>query len=621
MNSAIFSDPDFDVEKYTRAVFRSNTISHVQSLRSNLDSQLSASASQLQQCVFANYSVFIATSNEMSNMESDLASIEGKLNEMYNLLVPLKLEEVQTEHEHEPDLLSAEEQDEESEDDISDLFDIALSRRDFEQCVEFVEEGLSDRKMEQVTSVMLDELKLSGSSRLVSLLTKCGKRNEARDAFLESKADWFNIEVSRIKFSGDACSFAEELSFLCFSAIRSTCNDYFDLFTEASDSSFLVAWASELVTQFTSLMNGQVFATADFGSLAKCVAIAHEECKTLTRKGISLTFHLGKLFHPFVEERIKIHMQELAAKLVKTCAVEQWAAKQMVINDGAAQQRVLRGSSTNLSADEASDLDSTLEYRTHIVHLTDSGTWLYSVMNDLVMQMRRLTFDLYGMVVEGIINLLRVYFTTQLNTRIVPNGVRDKQAVAIIATAVAVMNDLVPRIERQVNTRIGSHLGPVVDNLAIQFVNTRAQMILKEKLAAPTTNPESSSSSAADAAKEKAKVAKTQADAGADHGEEDHPKPLRPPLEPYVQLLNYLAKLGELVASVLPDDFAASIMRSLADAIWEGLPSGTAEPDAEFVRCILGVDGDIDDDLVHPSCQLEALEPAYLSLKRLLVRY
>lgn len=583
---SMFEDPDFDPERYTKGLFRTHLASHVKALRSDLEKKLAASAAQLQECVFSNYSVFIATSRGMAFIDKELTQLENRLNDLHTLIRPIKIQE------HPPAVLPPDEEgaggrgaadgagnhpaadgdgdndgrysdedgsysgsnnDDGDEDgnrasdghgrrrlsqagsqpsgtaatlsreteEAVNLFDIALSKRSFEECLVLYDQGgISPARLEHLAELMIDELSRSGSKRLVLLVCRAGKQSIARDTFLLARSTALRQEIRYIRFSGDVGTFAEDLSFLVFTTVGETADDFQELFEDGyAATAFFIEWAAAELEKFTAIFDAQIFGAADFQSVARCVAIAQQQCKVLEKRGMSFGFHLTRLFLPRLREKISSYFKELTDQLLKLCAGEPWSLKEMFVSSN------------------------------RLVILSDSGLWLYSVCERLVADVRKLSWDVMPVVTDGLTSLLKIYFHSQIAAKIQSGALRDKQIAAALTTAEGIWSHLLPYVDEQLRTGLTEQLTARVEaDLIDSFASAKARSLAVEKLVLD----------------------------GSDDGRS------------FQQLLVYLAKLGALFEQSLSPNFCKLLMQRLCAALWNLLPKSTMrEQDLAFVRSFL----------------------------------
>ncbi|KAL9256238.1 Exocyst complex component EXO84B-like protein [Drosera capensis] len=366
---SLFKADRFDAESYVQSKCSLND-KEIRHLCTYLLELKKASAEEMRKSVYANYSAFIKTSKEISDLEAELLSIRNLLSAQASLIhglaegVNLDSLEGSEEEGSVPNGVSNSEYREPSDlekwlTDYPDLLDVLLAERRVDEVLKALDHGtevaseakemntvdpdaiislqntISGRK--QKLADQLAEAACQPSTRgselrtAVRALKRLGDGPRAHTLLLDAHLQRYQYNMQSLCPSSSSYggAYTAALSQLVFSAIGQAVSDSLAIFGEESAyTSELVVWASKQTKAFGELVKRHALASsAAAGGLraaAECVQIALGHCSLLEARGLSLCPVLVKLFGPSVEQAIDANLKRIEENTAALTAADDW---------------------------------------------------------------------------------------------------------------------------------------------------------------------------------------------------------------------------------------------------------------------------------------------------------
>ncbi|RVW82425.1 Exocyst complex component EXO84A [Vitis vinifera] len=337
----VFKTSQFDCKGYITSKCHATNEKEIRHLYAYLVDLKKASAEEMRKSVYANYSAFIRTSKEISDLEGELLSMRNLLSTQAALVHGLA-EGVGV------DSLSAD-SDSSTKEDTSDVTHRnllkwkngertaqeasnrqTLSPSVFLYLQAAIKEGrqkLADQLAHVACQTSTSGLELRST---VQALKKLGDGPHAHKLLLNSHhhnlVNNMRIRPSSTSYGG---AFTAALSHHVFSIIAQAANDSLSVFgDEPAYASELVTWAVKETKAFALLVKRHVLATsAAAGGLrlaAECVQTCLGHCSLLEARGLALSPILLKLFRPCIEEALTTNLKRIEQSSSALAVVDDW---------------------------------------------------------------------------------------------------------------------------------------------------------------------------------------------------------------------------------------------------------------------------------------------------------
>ncbi|XP_009333985.2 exocyst complex component EXO84B-like [Pyrus x bretschneideri] len=365
----VFKSDKFDSQSYVQSRCSLNE-KEIRQLCSYLLDLKRASAEEMHRSVYANYSAFIRTSKEISDLEGELSSIRNLLSTQAALIHGLaegvnidSLSKSVPEGSSENGSLISEDRDPTDLEkwlvEFPDLLDVLLAERRVDEALDALDEGervASEAKQLKVldqallvslqTSIVERRQKLAdqlaeaacqpstrgGELRAaISALKRLGDGPRAHSLLLNAHFQRYQYNMQSLRPSSTSYggAYTAALSQLVFSAIAQAAGDSSTIFgKEPNYTSELVMWAIKQTEAFASLIKRHALASsAAAGGLraaAECVQIALGHCSLLEARGLALCPVLLKLFRPSVEQALGANLKRIEESTAALAAADDW---------------------------------------------------------------------------------------------------------------------------------------------------------------------------------------------------------------------------------------------------------------------------------------------------------
>ncbi|CAL1386818.1 unnamed protein product [Linum trigynum] len=368
-----FKSDKFDADAYVQSKCSLNE-KEIRQLCSYLLDLKKASAEEMRKSVYANYTSFIRTSKEISDLEVELSSIRSLLSTQATLIHSLaegvhidQLSEKSSEESSVNSLLNSEDREpsdlEKWSIEFPDLLDVLLAERRVDEALVAFEDGehiVSEAKEAKTlspgvlrsleTAIMKRKQKLADqlaeaacqpSTRgtelraAVGALKSLGDGPRAHSLLLSAHFQRYQYNMQSLRPSSTSYggAYTAALSQIVFSAIAQAATDSLTIFgKEPAYTSELVMWASKQTESFAVLIKRHALASsAAAGGLraaAECVQIALGHCSLLEARGLAICPVLLKLFRPSVEQAVDANLKRIEESTAAMAAADDWVLTQ-----------------------------------------------------------------------------------------------------------------------------------------------------------------------------------------------------------------------------------------------------------------------------------------------------
>lgn len=488
----VFKSDKFDGDAFVQSKCSLND-KEIRQLCSYLLDLKRASAEEMRKSVYANYSAFIRTSKEISDLEGELSSIRSLLSTQATLihglaegvhidLLSAKVSEGPTAN----GLLNIEDREpsdlEKWSAEFPDLLDVLLAEKRVDEALAALDEGehaVSEAKEtnslshEALTSLQtaiterkqkladqLAEAACQPSTRgaelraAISALKQLGDGPRAHTLLLNAHFQRYQYNTLSIRPSSTSYggAYTAALSQLVFSAIAQAASDSLGIFgKEPAYTSELVMWATKQTEAFALLVKRHALASsAAAGGLraaAECVQIALGHCSLLEARGLALCPVLLKLFRPSVEQALNANLKRIEESTAALAAADDWV---LTYPPGGTRQSGWPSSAT---------LGNTTSFQHK---LTSSAHRFNSMVQDFFEDVGPLlSMQLGGQTLEGLFQVFNSYVNMLIKAlpgtmdeeanfegtgnKIVRMAETEAQQIALLANASLLADELLPR--------------------------------------------------------------------------------------------------------------------------------------------------------------------------------
>ncbi|XP_076888254.1 exocyst complex component EXO84B-like isoform X2 [Bidens hawaiensis] len=492
-NLNIFKSDKFDADAFVNSKCNSLNEKEIRQLCSYLVDLKRASAEEMRRSVYANYTAFIRTSKEISDLEGELLSIRNLLSTQATLIHGL------ADGVHEESLSStvprgslsnglSADVDRDPSDlenwliDFPDTLDVLIAERRVDEALTILDEGehvaSEATRKNSLSPVLLTSLQTAitesrqklanqladaasqpttrgGELRAaITALKKLGDGPRAHSLLLQShsqrlQSDMQNLRPSSTSFGG---AYTAAISQLVFSVIAQTATDANAIFgNEPAYSSELVMWATKQTEDFAVLVKRHALASsAAAGGLraaAECVQIALRHCSLLEARGLALCPVLLKLFRPSVEQALDANLKRIEESTAALAAADDWD-----LSSSPAVTRLsgrASGTSINTITAYQHKLSSSAQRFNSMVQdfFEDVGPLLSMQLGGKMLEGLFHVFDSY---VSMLIRALPGSMEEELNyegsrNKIVKMAETESQQMALLSNASLLADELLPR--------------------------------------------------------------------------------------------------------------------------------------------------------------------------------
>ncbi|XAR64980.1 hypothetical protein NMG60_11008890 [Bertholletia excelsa] len=366
----VFKASNFDPENYVTTKCRAMSEKEIRHLCANLVDLKKASAEEMRKSVYANYTAFIRTSREITDLEGQLLALRNLLSTqsaiVHNLAEGVHIESLSagSERSMKEDIFDVEGREPSKMEywlsHFLENLEVLLAERRVKEALAAFDEGerlakeASSQKtmtpsailslkttiteQRQKLSDQLAEAACQPSTRIpelrstVKALKQLGDGPRAHNLLLKSHHQKLKCNIQAIQPSGasDKGAYTSALAHLVFSSIAQAASDSLAVFRdEPAYTSELVTWAVKQVENFCLLLKRQVLATsAAAGSLrivAECVQICLGHCSLLEARGLALSSVLLRFSRPYVGEALTSNLKRIEQSTAAVAADDDWS--------------------------------------------------------------------------------------------------------------------------------------------------------------------------------------------------------------------------------------------------------------------------------------------------------
>lgn len=367
-NLNVFKADKFDADAYVQSKCHSLTEKEIRHLCSYLVDLKRASAEEMRRSVYANYTAFIRTSKEISDLEGELSSMRNLLSTQATLIHDLAegvhINSLSDDGPDDSTRLPGDEVRELSDiekwsTEFPDFLDVLLAERRTDEALASLDEGeriVAEAKEKKMLSLailksldatiiehrqsladQLAEAACQPSTRgaelraAISALKKLGDGPRAHSLLLNAHYQRYQYNMQSLRPSSTSYggAYTAALSQLVFSAIAQAASDSMAIFgEETAYTSELVIWATKQAEAFALLVKRHALASSaaagGLRSAAECVQIALGHCSLLEARGLSLCPVLLKHFRPSVEQALDANLKRIEESTAALAAADDW---------------------------------------------------------------------------------------------------------------------------------------------------------------------------------------------------------------------------------------------------------------------------------------------------------
>ncbi|XP_057949314.1 exocyst complex component EXO84A [Malania oleifera] len=485
----VFKTSHFDPEAYVTSKCQAMSEKEIRHLCSYLVDLKKASAEEMRRNVYANYSAFIRTSKEISDLEGELLSLRNLLSTqaalVHGLAEGIRLDSSSTGPEHSTaGEISATGNREPSKiekwlGEFMDTLEVLLAERRVDEALAALDEGESVAQEAKERQTMtpaaflslenaiteqrqkladqLAETACQPSTRggelrsAVLALKQLGDGPRAHSLLLNSHYQMLQCNMQNLRPSNTLYGGAHtaSLSQLLFSTIAQAASDSLALFEEEpAYTSELVTWAVKQIEAFALLVKrhslASLAAAGGLRAVAECVQVCLGHCSLLEARGLALSPVLLKFFKPCVEQALNANLKRIEQSSAALAAADDWLLAYPPLGT-----RSL--STTSLGSVIASQ-----------PKLSSSAHRFNSLVQEMFEEVGPLeTLQLAGMTLEGLLQVFNSYVNLLVNAlpssmvneenmegsraKIVRVAQTEAQQIALLANASLLADELLPR--------------------------------------------------------------------------------------------------------------------------------------------------------------------------------
>ncbi|KAF7810134.1 exocyst complex component EXO84A [Senna tora] len=490
----LFKSSSFDPNDYVTTKSRSMNEKDIKHVCAYLCDLKKASAEEMRKSVLANYSAFIRTSKEISDLEGELLSMRNLLSTQAALVHGLADRSrlgsliTETEDSDADDMLDEKADKSKTENWLTgylEKLEVLLAEKRVEEAMASLQEGetmaeeIRDRKALSPSAFLilqaaitehktkladqLAETICQPSTRRFELrssalaLKKLGDGPRAHTLLLSSHQERLQrsmLSLRSISYSGGAHT--ATLSKLVFSTISQAMNDSLTVFGEEEPAytSEMVTWAVKQVDALCFYLKKHVLtSTAASGGLrisSECVHVCLSHCYFLEARGLALSPVLLKQFRPFVEQALNTSLKRIEQSSAAIAAVDDWLLAYSPTSRHTGMPS--SGSLSNLS--QAPKLSSSAHKFNAMVQefFEDVGPLEHLDLDNLAYEGLLQVFNSY---INLLMNALPGSVETEnlegLGPKIVRIAETEAQQVALLANALLLADELIPRAVMKVS--------------------------------------------------------------------------------------------------------------------------------------------------------------------------
>ncbi|CAH1434108.1 unnamed protein product [Lactuca virosa] len=480
-----FKSSGFDQESYVSAKCRTTSEKEIKHLVTCLLDLKKASAEEMRKSVYANYPSFIRVSREISDLEGQLVALRNLLSNRAAIIHTLaegtrtdsmssgpgsrKKGSFDFEH-REPTKMEL------WLSQYIDNLNILLAERRVDEALAALDEGervaKEEKSNDSMTPIMLASLQAtiteqrqkladrlaesacqpsSSGKELrssVEIIKKIGDGPRAHTLLLNSHHQKLQSKIQGLQTSGSTygVAYTAALSQLVFSIIAQASSDSLAIFGDQPlYTSELVTWSVKQTNTFANLMKRHVIASPSASgglrTVAECVQISMGHCYLLEARGLALAPVLLRHFRPCVDKALNANLKRIETSTAAIAAADDWLLSYPPIGTCSLGTPPTLGSSIvsqpKLSS-SAHRFNLMVQEMCEDIGLLRSSTFSNQAKEGL--------HQVFSSYITMLVNALPGSSETEnLEGRIVNTAENDTQQIALLANALFLAEELLPR--------------------------------------------------------------------------------------------------------------------------------------------------------------------------------
>ncbi|KAL2546903.1 Exocyst complex component EXO84A [Forsythia ovata] len=484
----IFKSSQFDPEAYLTTRCQAMSENEIRHLCIYLVDLKKASAEEMRKSVYANYSAFIRTSREISDLEGQLVTLRNLLSTQANVIhvltdgarieslsdgpessakvdtvnfedmEPTKIEKWLAQFIETLEVLLAERRVDEALAALDEGENIAEEARDQRSLTPSTLLSLQISIMEQ-RQKLADQLaeatcqpSISGVElrSAVQALKQLGDGPRAHTLLLKSHQQKLQSNMQSLRPSGTShgIAYTTTLSQLVFCTIAQAASDSLAIFDdEPAFASELVTWAVKQTEAFALLIKKHILASpaasGALRSVTECVQISLGHCLLLEARGLALTPILLKTFRPYIEQALNANLKRIEMSTAAIAAADDWLLTYPPVGTRSLSTASL-GSMISLQPKLSS---SAHRFSTMIQELCeDVGSLEIMQLSEQTLGGVLQSFNSYvNMMINALPGSMETENLEGSGSRIVKMAESEIQQIALLANALLLADDILPR--------------------------------------------------------------------------------------------------------------------------------------------------------------------------------
>uniref|UniRef100_A0A7N0U0R7 Exocyst component Exo84 C-terminal domain-containing protein n=1 Tax=Kalanchoe fedtschenkoi TaxID=63787 RepID=A0A7N0U0R7_KALFE len=488
----VFKTSQFDPNGYVTSKCQTMSEKEIKHLCSYLGELKKASAEEMRKSVYANYTSFIRTSKEISDLEGELLSMRNLLNTqaalVHGLAEGVRVDALFNGSEGsaaDDKAVSDDKEDSKIEKwwaQFLESLEVLMAERRVDEALDALDEGervaedANDKQTLNPIAVLSLQTTISEQrTMLADQLAEAASQPSTRGAELHSaimalkrlgdgprahtlllcsheqklKSDMQGTRPSTTLYGG---AYIAQLSHLVFSTIARAASDSLAAFgEEPAYASELVTWAVKQVESYAMLLKRHTLASAaasgGLRAATECVQMCMGYCSSLEARGMSLSPVLLRFFRPCVEQALTANLRRIGQSTAALAAADDWA----LIYSPLGARPLAYSSTTSLSS-----------LATSQPKLSSSAHRFNTMAQEFFEEVGCLESLLTGIpILDGILDVFNNYVSLLINAlpgsvdteetpelsgnKIVRMAESEAQQIALLANASLLAEELLPR--------------------------------------------------------------------------------------------------------------------------------------------------------------------------------
>ncbi|KAL4574159.1 hypothetical protein LXL04_020984 [Taraxacum kok-saghyz] len=480
-----FKSSGFDQESYVSAKCRTTSEKEIKHLVTCLLDLKKASAEEMRKSVYANYPSFIRVSREISDLEGQLVALRNLLSNRAAIIhtlaegtrsestssgpgsrkkgsfdledrEPTKMEVWLSQYIDKLNILLAERRVDEALTALTEGERVAKEEKSNDSMTPEILSSLQDTITEQ-RQKLADQLAESACQpsssgtelrSSVEIIKKIGDGPRAHTLLLNSHHQKLQSKIQGLQTSGSTygVAYTAALSQLVFSIIAQASSDSLAIFGDQPlYTSELVTWSVKQTDTFAHLMKRHVIASPSASgglrTVAECVQISMGHCYLLEARGLALAPVLLRHFRPCVDQALNANLKRIETSTAALAAADDWSLTYPPIGTRSLGTPPTFGSSI-LSQPKLSS--SAHRFNLMVQEMCEDIGLLRS--SSFSTQAKEGLHQVFNSYVHMLVNALPGSSETEnLEGRIVNTAEDDTQQIALLANALLLADELLPR--------------------------------------------------------------------------------------------------------------------------------------------------------------------------------